>query len=87
MDIEILRKRSRLQTQGRDEGSKGRCPLLSFVLGVCSLWSKVASPVCCHLTCLCSVYLFLPLSVPPPPSPAPLSLPWQKGEKRVFLHS
>lgn len=65
MDVAILRKRSRLQTQERDKGRKGWCPLLSFVLVVRSLWSKATSPLCCHLTCLYSVYLFLPLSVLP----------------------
>lgn len=94
MDVEILRKRSRLQTQGRDEGRKGWCPLLSFVLVVCCLWSKAASPVCCHPTCLYSVYLFLPLSVlplafccffcHPPITRSPFSALEERGKKRVF---
>lgn len=65
MDVESLRKRGSLQTWGRDEGRKGWSFLPSFVLVTRRLWSKAASPLCCHLTCLHSVYLFLPLSVLP----------------------
>lgn len=65
MDVESLRKTGSLQTWGRDEGRKGWSLLPSFVLVRRRLWFKSASPRCCHLTCLHSVYLFLPLSVLP----------------------